>query len=122
METETRSNQKKPFNRQIISLIFLVAIITTMLYQCTRYEANDDEALKMAEYFVSQKLLAPRSADFCPKEVAVIKNFEKNKWSVGSCVDSENAYGTMVRTQYYAEVEYIGDETWELTFFEEVFK
>lgn len=64
--------------------------------------------------FVRQRLLAPSTAKFQSLWGVVFIEMGHDTWKVISYVDSQNAFGVMVRTHFTSVVRYKGDGIWEL--------
>lgn len=78
--------------------------------------ARDSDAIIMAQDFVEQRLRSPASAKFpWSDEHRVVKVPDQpNVWRINSYVDSQNGFGAMIRSRWYCELEYIGDDKWIL--------
>lgn len=61
-----------------------------------------------AELYIERILKSPSTADFCRSGTAT--DLGENKWKVKSCVDSENSYGAMLRSNWEATMIYIGGD------------
>ena len=67
---------------------------------------DEIEAITMAQYFVKERLLSPHSADFPWSGWTVVPDMTGNRFKIESYVDSQNAFGAMIRTQYWCVVQY----------------
>ncbi len=64
-------------------------------------------AIIYAEPYVSRLLKSPSTADFCSGTATDLGN---NKWKVSSCVDSQNSYGAMIRSNWEVVMVYTGGD------------
>lgn len=87
-------------------------------------EDNSRKASIMLTDLVKERLVSPSTAEF-PGMFARTEHVRRigpGKYSVKSWVDSQNRFGAMVRTNYYAEIQQTGPELhtghWEMTSFE----
>jgi len=77
---------------------------------------NSRMAQIMAQEFVSDRLLAPGSAEwpgFQDSRTSVVP-LGKQRYRVTSWVDSHNSFGALIRQQYVAVVKQTGPEEWKL--------
>lgn len=75
--------------------------------QAERERCRDEiEALTYAQLAVQQKLIAPTSADF-PWADHRTYQIACGRWRVASYVDSQNAFGAMIRRHWAAEVRWV---------------
>jgi hypothetical protein len=61
-----------------------------------------------SETFIRRLLKAPSTAKFCHETVTDLGD---NRWKVTSCVDSENSYGAMLRSNWSVTLAYLGGDT-----------
>jgi hypothetical protein len=80
----------------------------------TSSEPDAFDACVMAQHFIEQELLSPSSAKHQPCSDASIREVDTDRWSVVAYVDSDNAFGVSIRTQYWVEMTYTGDGNWHL--------
>lgn len=89
--------------------------------QREREAANEREnpdrvaAWVMAQEFINRKLKAPATADYGsqnPEEV--VTKIGDKAFRVVAWVDSENAFGAKIRTDFVCELHYAGNDKWEL--------
>jgi hypothetical protein len=64
----------------------------------------------MAQKFVREKLKSPSTAKF-PEDPKVTQT-EMCKYDAVGSVDATNAFGGVVRTNFFASVGYVGDDKW----------
>jgi hypothetical protein len=65
--------------------------------------------------FVTQRLKAPKSADFAPMAESIVRSDMNGVYRVSSHVDSQNGFGAMIRTAYACTVEPVkGTNRWTL--------
>lgn len=90
----------------------LLALITMLIsFSCTS-EPSSSAAFVMSNKCVENHLIAPSTAAFCSITDATIVDLGNGRFRVSGYVDSQNAYGSMIRTHYTCELEYIGDDEW----------
>ncbi len=81
---------------------------------------NQDNSLMayiMMEGFVKKRLKSPSSADFpgiFDGKAGHIKRLGGYKYLIASWVDSQNAFGAMIRTQFIGEIEQVSEDDWQL--------
>lgn len=61
--------------------------------------------------FVKDQLKSPATAEFSETSSSELG---QERWRVEGAVDSENSFGAMIRNTYVCEVEYLGDDEWQL--------
>ncbi len=79
------------------------------------------EAWVMAQQFVKDGLRSPGSADFGgvfgdyqdPDDV--VTDLGSGKFRIRAWVDAQNAFGAEIRTRFLCELEYVGNDRWQLT-------
>lgn len=71
-------------------------------------------ALVMAQNFVKESLISPASADFQSYSSASISSTPECIHTILSYVDSENAFGSNVRAEFKAVIQYVGSDRWSL--------
>jgi len=64
-------------------------------------------ALAYSELYIKRVLKSPSTADFCAGTVTDLGN---NRWEVSSCVDSQNSFGAMIRSNWDAIMVYTGGD------------
>ena len=60
-----------------------------------------------SESFIERLLKAPSTAKFCHETVTDLGD---NRWRVSSCVDSQNSYGAMIRSDWETTLAYLGGD------------
>ncbi len=81
------------------------------------------DAWVMAQQFVEDRLKSPSTADFgsafgdYQDPEKVVTDLGGDKFSVRAWVDSQNSFGATIRTHFVCEVEYLGNERWQLNNF-----
>lgn len=63
------------------------------------------DALSSSRQFVEQKLKSPASAEFC-SDISGVKKIDSTTFIVNSCVDSQNGFGAMIRSNYSCTIIY----------------
>lgn len=110
---------KKSKGCLIFLLIFIIGgVIFTNVID---FDNNENKgptkltAYSMAQGWVEDRLKAPSTADFPGGQYEEhTTKISENKFRINSYVDAENSYGAMIRTEFTAEVEYLGDDEWRL--------
>lgn len=72
-----------------------------------------ENAYLITRDFVSEALVAPGSAEWCPLSKSKVTKGSNHRWTVESCVDSQNKFGALQRLDYTAEVQFV-DGQWQL--------
>ena len=70
------------------------------------------EAYVMSQQFVEDRLKAPASADFPTTSQADIRHLGGGRYQVVSYVDSQNAFGAMIRNHYTCELHTDDGDRW----------
>lgn len=70
-------------------------------YRATHAEI---EAFIAAQDYVKPRLKSPASAKFASKAESTVVNHGEGKYLVRSYVDSQNAFGAMIRTEYFCDI------------------
>lgn len=93
------------------AVVFIVLVGGAFVLIETSREAT---AIRKAEEAVTNSLKTPATAEMCEKSKIVDSTSEK--WfDVEGCVDAENGYGAMVRSEWLAEVYYDEDtKEWDV--------
>lgn len=60
-----------------------------------------------SETFIERLLKAPSTAKFCSDTVTDLGD---NRWKISSCVDSQNSYGAMIRSNWETTIAYLGGD------------
>ncbi|MGM9428014.1 hypothetical protein [Hydrogenophaga sp. MI9] len=86
---------------------------------CLTAHADDDHlnAKAICQKFVAKQLKAPATAKFEPvSSVAAqpAKDGPANTWESVGYVDSQNAFGAMLRSTYFCTVRKTGPDKWRL--------
>jgi hypothetical protein len=77
----------------------------------TAYE-KELSAEVYAETYIERLLKAPSTADFCSMNTTDLGD---NRWRITSCVDSQNSYGAMIRSNWETTMIYTEDPAgWEM--------
>ena len=79
-------------------------------------EENETTACVMAQSFVEEVLKSPSSADFQWCTDAQKQKVKENVYRIRSHVDSQNSFGAQIRSEYVAQVKYVGDDNWRLQY------
>ncbi len=74
--------------------------------QPTAYE-YELSASAYSEVYIERLLKSPSTADFCR---ATTTDLGENRWEVVSCVDSQNSFGAMIRSNWEAIMIYTGGD------------
>jgi ribosomal protein L40E len=60
-----------------------------------------------SESYIERLLKSPSTAKFCHETVT---DLGENRWRVSSCVDSQNSYGAMIRSDWETTLSYLGGD------------
>lgn len=118
VSVEQEEINKKANRAGCIAVLIIFAIIGIAVYgiaAASDYSDKPDNisAFVMCQKFVRDSLKAPSTAKFADYNDKTISS-NGNRFNVISYVDAQNSFGAMVRTSYICEVEYIGDDKWQL--------
>jgi hypothetical protein len=94
------------FSSIIISSIGGGSSSSSQPKQSTAYDYQQS-AIAYAEPYITRLLKSPSTADFCR---GTATDLGDNKWLVSSCVDSQNSYGAMLRSNWEAVMVYTGGD------------
>lgn len=94
------------FSSIIISSIGGGSTSSSQPKQPTAYDYQQS-AIAYAEPYITRLLKSPSTADFCR---GTATDLGDNKWQVSSCVDSQNSYGAMLRSNWQAVMVYTGGD------------
>lgn len=75
---------------------------------------NKGVVYQFTKRLVQQNLKAPTTAKFPGISAAEFRRVDDITWIVHCYVDSQNAFGAMIRTHYRAKVMFLGNDTWKL--------
>jgi hypothetical protein len=92
-----------------VAVIVGLSIIGSMLPKSDHADAYSAQRM-CEEHFVKDQLLSPSSAKFSPDSETNTVSLGENRWTVTGYVDSQNAFGAMLRNRYSCTVRYLGDE------------
>lgn len=101
-------------------LLLFLFVIGSIFFEATYNSSakantpDNVEVYAMAESIVEQKLKAPRTAKFCGYTQAKVINYEPNKYTVLNCVDAENSFGAMIRSNFEVSLEWKGNGQWQV--------
>jgi hypothetical protein len=73
---------------------------------------TDTDARFACRQFVEDRLKAPATADFTDETVTSLGG---ERFEVTGSVESQNSFGTTMRSDYECDLRYNGDERWTLT-------
>lgn len=105
----------------IIILGVALALIGLVMYNeyqkreqsLTEAESAENAYLSTHD-IIGQALVSPGSAEWCPLSDSSVTAQSNHRWIVESCVDSQNKLGALLRLNYTAEVQFVGDGQWQL--------
>ena len=126
MIMEEKEVQKKNTKGCLITIIIAVIAIGFYVKSCDdSYDyPSEDKAYTISQEFVKDYLKSPASAVF-PAEFKFMIEDDKKTFNITSFVDSENAFGAMMRTKFHIRIQYIGSipqekKNWQLLEFNEI--
>ena len=97
-----------------ISAVLVLLMLASLLHGCKKGGDERGYVYQHCVGNISEKLKAPRTAIFSTKEETRIffdkKTYPndgvlRGKWSVEGFVDSQNSFGTMIRTRFTCKYE-----------------
>jgi hypothetical protein len=97
--------------------ITLVSSFCSSSSTLTQPAADHDAftAYYMCKQFVTDKLKAPKTAEFASYAERDVTSIGPAKYAVVSYVDAQNGFGALIRNSYRCEVEWTGGKQWRLT-------
>jgi hypothetical protein len=94
--------------------IGLLLVICALVSCCRDQGApTSTEAYIMAQQFVEDRLRSPSTADF-PRQPTSIEEIAQGHFRVSAYVDSQNAFGATLRTEWTCEVKIEDGDNWTL--------
>jgi hypothetical protein len=75
-------------------------------------KADERDAFFMSHKFVKKELVAPSSAKFPWFDKSMVRQVNEDTWVINSYVDSQNRFGAMLRIDYVAKIQYLGNDMW----------
>jgi len=98
-----------------LSLFLLVtSLIVFKPNEPVRDVRSTDDAWRMCQEFVKNRLLAPKTAEFPSLSDDKIKRLTENQFVAVSYVDAQNTFGVPLRTDFTCVVTYTGKDRWHL--------
>ncbi len=105
--------------------LMLVGVIIAMLFSgcgeltpeeraASALQIQKTTAYIMTHGFVTERLVSPSTAKFPSSLEARITVLKPNHFLVTAYVDSQNSFGAMIRSNYTAEMAYLGNDRWRL--------
>jgi hypothetical protein len=89
-----------------IVVVFLLIGWAGQRFGCAGTDNDEIGAYVAAESFVERRLIAPRTAKFSSYSQAEVSREEGTQiYSVAGWVDSQNAFGALLRKHWFAKVE-----------------
>lgn len=85
--------------------LILGLFVSVIMVSCS-HKIDEIDADYQAQTYVRSLLKSPSSADF---GVGKVVEFGEKKFSIDSYVDSQNGFGSMVRTYYSCTITYSDD-------------
>jgi len=76
--------------------------------------ADSFEAYLICKKFVSDRLHAPKTAEFASYDQSKVHDLGSSEFDVIGYVDAQNKLGALVRERYLCKVRYVGDRNWHL--------
>jgi hypothetical protein len=93
---------------KILAAVAFMVIMATLILAVDKdsgpYVPDKADAYIAAKQFVERSLKAPSTADFASLSESLVSNTDGFTWEVQGYVDSQNAFGAMIRTKYKAKV------------------
>ncbi|HEX04320.1 MAG TPA: hypothetical protein ENH10_04070 [Bacteroidetes bacterium] len=103
----------------------LLVLLPLLIVACSSSESgswrekdNTKEAFQMSQDFMRERLTDPESATFPSMrwndKVKVERDSDSQRYQVTAYVDSEDAFGGTLRTEYIADLEQVSKGEWLL--------
>lgn len=94
---------------------FLISVFAAVINPSSGTSASDApstyeyqlSARAFSESYIERLLKAPSTAEFCRGSATDLGD---NRWRVVSCVDSQNSYGAMIRSDWETTLLYSGGD------------
>jgi hypothetical protein len=115
------SKLKKPTSLvvKLLAVLFGVGFVTSMITAVANPSPRSSEpeqpstysyelsARSFSEFYIEKLLKSPSTADFCSSTATDLGD---NRWKVVSCVDSQNSYGAMIRSNWSTIMIFTGGD------------
>jgi len=102
----------------VVALFFTYLFIEPMIFDYDKpipsQGSHYRDAALSARRFVKQRLKSPSTAEFPPTSTATVKKTPNGTYIVSSYVDSQNAFGATLRSNWVAEIRYLSGNRVEL--------
>lgn len=102
-----KTNNKKLYTKLVFGSLIVIFIIVAVV-QSGKPEpphiVDKYDIIVTAENCVKQNLKSPKTAEFCNSAKYDIKKIDEKKWTISGCVDSQNGFGAMLRSDFSMEV------------------
>lgn len=100
----------------VVALFFLYVVGSSNDGQNPNKSSETDQVTVcfMARQYIEKSLKAPGSAKFQDCFEVNIQDLGGDKFKVSGYVDSQNAFGAMLRNYYVVQMKYTGDKKWQL--------
>jgi hypothetical protein len=112
-ELYKKDHRKEKNNRLLLLSIaaLLIALCTYTLFvpdlpEISEPPKDEFDAFAICHKFVEDELLAPSSAEFASSVDSDIRDLGNDSWRIHSYVESQNAFGVMIRSRYDCEVHF----------------
>jgi hypothetical protein len=95
----------------VIIVIIIISFIVAITGDDNKFDPEDysTKAKIISEEVVKASLKSPSSAKF-PDECVTEKYFGDSIFLVHGCVDAQNTFGAMIRTNYRCKLQYLKDD------------
>lgn len=102
------TTKKRRWPWMLLSAVIVTTIFVALSSMVSRpaEDSPSDTAINACQDTVQGKLAAPSSAKFTGDDVVVEDAFDT--WTVAGSVDSQNAFGVMLRAEYTCNVRHEG--------------
>lgn len=98
----------KPAQR-IAGVILILGFVLFILLSSGKTDNNaqisNRTVYEYAKETVISKLKAPATAQFPARDMVKITNLSSNNWQITGYVDSQNAFGALIRTYYECDIK-----------------
>lgn len=112
--TSTPSNNRVGLGCAIVLMLALGGCFLMILTAPRSPEHDEISAWVMCEEFVKKSLRSPSSAEFPTYSNPAVSDHGNGRYIVTSHVDSQNAFGAMLRNAFTCEIQWHDGDRWTL--------
>ncbi len=101
----------------VLLLLIIIPLCTGLLnknHRTSSSSPSDFDAYFMSQTFIKKVLKAPATAEFASFSESSVGHLGTNKYRVTSYVDAQNSFGAKLRNHYTCDLQYSGNDMWNL--------